>query len=421
MDDWWRKYLPKTPSELFVYLSGALLLIMAVLVLLFNETYVAGIFQNDYNNAFMDHFNSMMYSLNYPYTRWKVSYPPFITLVYSILGRICEDSAAFVTYGDNLAFKMRNSQFGLVSFVLIFAAILMALFKLVKKSLTDESPLVKTAIPVLLILSYPVLFTLERGNCILATFVLCLFFSLYHDSKNVYLRYAAYVALGMATAMKLTPILLGLMLLRKRDIKEIIICIIICLNIFLIPMLFVDCSLLGLMEHILHASSERNSTAVYLVNIDFWLSAVLGDSQSLHRVAFIIAEVALLIGVVILSLFSKRHHDWEIEIVIYCAITMGLGFSAPYLLGYMAVALVVFFTNEKKLDVASILMVLCFVIILSLFPTPSDLSLRMVSIRSAAMYVLLLLILLRGFLRPVAESDEDVASDASQSGLGECA
>lgn len=71
-----------------------------------------------------------------------------------------------------------------------------------------------------LTLSAPVIFAFERGNIILLSGVLCIWFLLGYESKRPLLRELSFLALAVAAALKIYPALLGLLLVQKRRWKD---------------------------------------------------------------------------------------------------------------------------------------------------------------------------------------------------------
>lgn len=70
--------------------------------------------------------------------------------------------------------------------------------------------------------SFPVLFAFERGNIINLAFVLTFFFCSFYDDENKVLKELSFFALAIAAGIKIYPAIFGLLLLKRRKIKECI-------------------------------------------------------------------------------------------------------------------------------------------------------------------------------------------------------
>ena len=70
------------------------------------------------------------------------------------------------------------------------------------------------------IICYPVMFCLERGNILILSVVLAMFFIFFKDSENKIIRELSYIALAFSAAIKLYPAIFGLTLIIEKKYKE---------------------------------------------------------------------------------------------------------------------------------------------------------------------------------------------------------
>jgi len=82
------------------------------------------------------------------------------------------------------------------------------------------------------------LFAVERGNTIIISSACICFFLMYHDSEDKNKRYFACACLALAGGLKVYPVVFGLLLLRRKDYKSIVLAAVFSLIIVALPFLF---------------------------------------------------------------------------------------------------------------------------------------------------------------------------------------
>lgn len=129
-----------------------------------------------------------------------------------------------------------NSKIGII-FVFLFTmfSVFLLLFSLnqIRKKYT-LSPILFISI----ILSYIFFFSIERGNLIIISSALVVFFINWYDSDHKYERILAVICLALAVTLKLYPVLFGFLYLEKKQYREIFLSAIITLLLTFIPFLF---------------------------------------------------------------------------------------------------------------------------------------------------------------------------------------
>lgn len=86
----------------------------------------------------------------------------------------------------------------------------------------------------------PILHALFRGNTVIASTFFCLVFLGWYNEKSRVKRELALISLGIATAIKIFPFLLGVLLLRKKDWFGGVRAAIYFLIIYFLPFVFLD-------------------------------------------------------------------------------------------------------------------------------------------------------------------------------------
>lgn len=165
----------------------------------------------DSTNYFMDFFNSVHYACyDGLYTSYGVIYPPFVEIFFRIIAHLIPEGTSMN------GTELRSSQVGMIIFMLVFSLNLMILGIIVFKS-KKGSPVEKLLFTLLVFFSLPVISLIDRGNIIIAAISAAAIFVRYRNSENPFYREIAYVALAVATAIKLYPAFLIFVLVRDKN------------------------------------------------------------------------------------------------------------------------------------------------------------------------------------------------------------
>jgi hypothetical protein len=218
-------------SIIFIGISCILFIIFAV-----------GLVQNPFGpqreifylgtDGYFGDFLYMMYSTldRDPYTKsGYVCYFPLTYMILNIFGQL--DYYFEMTYQ-----QVKNSKMAIMSgfFFIGFSVFLlyMSLDKMARKCRVSPFLLIS------LFLSYPFLFSIERGNYIVLSAASVGFFICYYDSEKTSERVFAAICLALATVLKITPVFFGLLYFEKRQYREIFLSAIIAVLLAFLPFLY---------------------------------------------------------------------------------------------------------------------------------------------------------------------------------------
>ena len=261
-------------------------------------------------DVFMDHFNSIVMSSDHPYTKYHVIYPPFITAVYALIGHYTLPYV--VAEPEVLSLTLRESVMGAVTFILIVIATLYLLHIAIRRIIADRLTAVKIELTfIMIVTSFPVIYALERGNCIIMTVVLCLFFLIWYRSESKYARYASYIALGAAAGMKLYPAIFAVLLIRERRWMDTAICLAIGVLMFIVPLLFTDGSISLFIEN---ALSYSNSSAYGggRITINDWIISIIGHENNIGPAVSLLVQGIIALASVAIAIFDKDMKEWKV-------------------------------------------------------------------------------------------------------------
>ncbi|MDR0777954.1 MAG: DUF2029 domain-containing protein [Methanomassiliicoccaceae archaeon] len=321
---------------------------------------------HDRRDVFMDHFNSVVYSLDHP------NYPPLAILFYYVFNCL---TVPFLDPAHTGGFDIRDSQMGMLSFLimtLLTFYLLHILFRILMKKTNSEKEGgtgIRTEVLFLLIVvSFPFIFALERGNSIILTLVFCLAFLMGYRSENRIVRYASYIALGCAVGFKLTPAILWLLIIRERRYMEAGICAVVAVLSFVPFALIIP----DMLEHNIVATSILYPGTGGFFNLYQLASMMFGEILGLEEgITATISTVIVLVFTLLSSvvvLFAKNMKFWKIVALLCCTISLGFGIPGGYMLIYLSIPLMFFIATEKKMTKNNLFYLICFIMVIALMP-----------------------------------------------------
>ena len=255
---------------------------------------------------------------------------------------------------------------------------------------------------------------IERGNIIVLVLPLLLYFVNEYDSDVKYKRHLAYICLAISVAIKIYPVFFGLLLLKKKkNFKNILLCIFYGAVFFFVPFIFVGgFSQLGVLIHnILYTSSMFGSKGFgFKVSISntFSLFGHVFNHVRLFETAGTMFLIITVLAGLFLILFNKWNEDWKIYAVISLIIILVPGFSYIYSVAYMIIPLL-FFLNKKEIKwidyIYSLLFIAQFIFLVAktdeLFPSfnSAELNCNIATVvESIALLAMLVLLYLDGVI-----------------------
>jgi hypothetical protein len=276
-------------------------------------------------------------------------------------------AAGFSSIGDAIG-VLRDSQMGMVSFVLITVLTFYVLRLVFSKIMKDMDIRKELMFLFLMVLSYPFIYALERGNNIIIALIFCFVFIIGHRSENRFIRYASYIALGCAAGFKLYPAILALLLLRERRYRETAICASIVAALVFIPFIFTDGDPMILFDNVFtYAGSSLGFTNISNITMGV-LHEFLGVS---HGTASIINYTILGLFTVlsfIVILFDKEMKFWKVLALLGCNLILGLGLGVQYQIIYLTPAILYFLVSEKEMTKNNLFYLVCFAMTMVLIP-----------------------------------------------------
>lgn len=331
-------------SKLFYIISFASLVVCIIMGVLSNGVTVSNLLFNK-DDVFMDFFNSVVDCSGDAYGESGVIYPPLVVLFY----KFC---SMFFNIDSMKASEVRETSLGMIIFV-CFTIVSYILFAKLIYKYKNGSFANKSLFAFFTLFSFPMIYLIERGNIIVLVLPLLLYFVNEYDSDVKYKRHLAYICLAISVAIKIYPVFFGLLLLKKKkNFKNILLCIFYGAVFFFVPFMFVGgFSQLGVLIHnILYTSSMFGSKGFgFKVSISntFSLFGHVFNHVRLFETAGTVFLIITVLAGLFLILFNKWNEDWKIYAVISLIIILVPGFSYIYSVAYMIIPLL-FFLNKKE-------------------------------------------------------------------------
>lgn len=332
-------------SKLFYIISFASLVVCIIMGVLSNGVTVSNLLFNK-DDVFMDFFNSVVDCSGDAYGESGVIYPPLVVLFY----KFC---SMFFNIDSMKASEVRETSLGMIIFV-CFTIVSYILFAKLIYKYKNGSFANKSLFAFFILFSFPMIYLIERGNIIVLVLPLLLYFVNEYDSDVKYKRHLAYICLAISVAIKIYPVFFGLLLLKKKkNFKNILLCIFYGAVFFFVPFIFVGgFSQLGVLIHnILYTSSMFGSKGFgFKVSISntFSLFGHVFNHVRLFETAGTMFLIITVLAGLFLILFNKWNEDWKIYAVISLIIILVPGFSYIYSVAYMIIPLL-FFLNKKEI------------------------------------------------------------------------
>ena len=297
---------------------------------------------------------------------WHKQQPPLAYVVFYCFSRLTDNMQ---TYYDAHSFlNMYQEPLYLFMFVLFWMLVTIIIFESVRKY-TDASCFVKMGMAFSVILSFPLIHNMERGNHIFWILPLVMFYFFNYDSEDKKRRELALISLALAAGLKMTPALFGVLLLVEKRWKESIRCILYGLAAILLPFLFLDGGFANIPLWIRNVRMNgRFDSGLYNAVRGIFDTIGIGWSDGMETVMSIASYVvlaALIFGAI------KFRRKFEKVLCISMLFIATPGHAGVYDLIVLFPAMIMFF-NEKEHKKKDILLLLAFLFICVLFRIDCD-------------------------------------------------
>ena len=297
-----------------------------------------------------DLFDCLRYDLN----MGSDIYTPMAQSFFVILTYLTYPIHSYLNYNNAVGLFFYFSYYAIIYSILLFYY-----HKYSTQTLRE-----KIIVFAMLTFSLPSLYCLERGNIIIFVALLILMFLYYYKSEDIKRRYFAYCCLGVAVGFKLYPAIFAFLILKDREYRQFLECVLISLAIFFVPFLFTN----GTIEQQFHnifgyAGKSQNDVHwdhINIENILMCLACALNISVTSRTLNWICYGLAIMLF--ISGFVNKEGSFWK-TVACFTLIAIGCtGFRPIYAILVLIPALILFLDNEKQLTKSNIIYLICFIL-----------------------------------------------------------
>lgn len=266
------------------------------------------------------------------------NYPPLANLI-SIFFKRFTDKTVYSEFQGDLGLSMMFIMFMMVCFLL--------LYKISRLYLNQGENMVNIAVIMVTLFSGPFLFLYNRANNILLVLVLVMYFIKYYESENKVLKELALIALAVAAAIKVYPVVFGILLLKKDNIKVCVRAVLYGLAFFFVPFLFYN----GIGTVGEFFSNLFGGYGAYFVNHvigiqgSIQIFSGLLSGQILIEVSGAVTLAALIIC---LAIYVGSKEKWKKIFALSMLFIWGVKGSYLYNICFLAASLFLFLEKKEK-------------------------------------------------------------------------
>lgn len=296
----------------------------------------------DHTNTAMDYFN-MLYVAKAKNPWYEHSnYPALPFAIWKILIHMVPSSVRNAADG----FALRNDMTAQLGYLLYTVSCLLVIWEAIIASVPGNK-VTKLLLAAALMFSGPMIFLLERGNILLMALSGVMLFIALYDSDCFAARMIGYLGLSLAAAIKIYPAVLGLVVLRKRKIKETSVLVVMGCLLFFLPFFMFD-GFTSIKEMLIGITAAGDLQVDYGVGNNYSMDALVKIICGLLglKVVSVPRWVALVGVTVCLIGFILSKKTWQQMYTLLLATIWFPAFSYTYALTFLFAPLVCFMKEE---------------------------------------------------------------------------
>jgi hypothetical protein len=405
----------RSPIKMFLFLAilaGAFLLLA---FLLSKGKLIEHYFAWDPLDTGMDYFNSIAYTVGgVPYSQFGTLYPPLANLFFfSLLHLVPQQisSTWSTSYESLITMRLQPNDLRLqqstMLFFLIFLVIVCSLFCfLVERILEEKKHTESYAVSLACLLSFGFTWAIERGNIIILSLALSLFYLAFYKNSRAVMRECAYIALALAAGLKLYPAFLGILLLHDMRWKAALRTVLYGAAAFILPCLILKDgfkSITLFFDILFKYGNQINNLNVMgcsIKNMIYSLISFASYTSGVDVTAFYpwlgigqMIAYLLCLALLVAGLFVKTS-NWKRLLLI--SLAMICIQAAPYyMLIYMLIPFIFFLKEEGKLNrhnVVYFVLMAALIIQLPFFDNSKQLKMKALQVQICTLGLLILVI-----------------------------
>lgn len=199
---------------------------------------------------------------------------------------------------------------------------------------------------VAMMLTFGMLFTMERGNTLILTIGFVCLYLFWYDSESALKREVAIMSLGVAAAFKLSPALLGLLLIYDRRWLQAVRCALYGVFFIFAPFAAIEGGFANIPQWISNIRANVDSykdvkSGVSLQNTVFYIRQFLTGSADNNQALYSVCRiVAIVLALVILAGGFFVCFKWEQVLMVSAVVTFYPAHSGKYNILYLLPAFI---------------------------------------------------------------------------------
>lgn len=353
-------------------------------------------------DMFMDFFNHITY-VRKPSEVYSVSvhacFPPFIYIFYYLLSLILPTDAT-VKHDASL-----TSPYAIVMYVLYMAVCCILLYIIINKLLKSFGEKTSLTVTLLTIISSVFITVTERGNSVLLVLLLLLAAMKLRESEKTSHRELALLCIAAAAGIKIYPAIFGLLYISEKRWKEAARLVLYGVLFFFVPFAFFG-GFEGLRLFIENQMAIHDDVYTSLTSISsavrYFADSVKGDPLAWESAAEILPVVFTVLSLV--AFFNRKLALWEKVMLLVSVIAFVPAWSGSYTAVFFAAPMILFFKETRGsfgtglARIYNVLCAFCFSLAFSLIIFVTKSGNVLYELRYAAMYLLVVLVLLRALV-----------------------
>lgn len=287
------------------------------------------------NDTFADFYNHLFYSryaVNVYTYSYNVAFPPLMYIFYYILSFFIPEEII------NVRTYIPLCDEAIMLYALYSLAVAVALIYTLQKLIKSKN---KNIFITAILFSGSLIYAYQRGNSVIIALILVLsFFYNYYEKKTKHSKNLAYLFLSLAVCCKIYPVFFGVFLLKEKDYKGIIKCVILTSLLFFIPFIFFGGyeGLLQMISNLTVLSSndslDGGSGVIALLYNNGW--------NGLIPIVKFISIIALFISPFVIK------EKWKLALIICCCFMTIQDWCGYYVTSYFIIPLVLYLNESKK-------------------------------------------------------------------------
>lgn len=348
-----------------------------------------------HTDMFMDFFNSIRDggSPNV-YSERNNIYPPLCILIFRLFSKMIDPDLVSTRFEQRTLLQL--DELCMMIYFLFAIICILSLCRLIESYINIKNngkfKLQAAIISFMVIISYPVMFCLERGNILILSVVFAMFFIFFKDSPNPVIRELSYIALACSAAIKLYPAIFGLILIIEKKYKDALRLILYGIIIVAFPIVFflddfktTTASITSLLQISALPIADEETTSVFMKLIKNLLSFATNKKSSLNFSSvsvqnFIfmlnlenggtVAKVVCVITEAIAAFCAfKTKSEWK-RVFLLCYLMLNIpSASNSYALSFLLIPFIIFLFGTEKREKADRLYMVAFALLLTPLPT----------------------------------------------------